>query len=101
MSAENTWGLIHHEVAQRPAAARRGHARLVHPSDEGISRKLTAQVCDVNKALLSVSKVTKSGSRVVFDTDGPYIEDKNSGERMNLTEKNGMYMLNLWTKRGF
>ena len=70
-------------------------------SAEGFSRRLTAQVCDVNKALLSVSKVTRSGSRVIFDADGSYIEDKNSGERMHLVEKNGMYMLNLWTKRGF
>ena len=74
---------------------------MIGTSNEGISPRLTAQVCDVNKALLSVSKVTKSGSRVVFDAEGSYIQGKNTGEVMNLVEKNGMYMLSLWTKRGF
>ena len=63
--------------------------------------KLIAQVCEVNKGLLSVSKIAKSGHRVVFDADGSYIEDKRTGESMMLTEKNGMYMLKLWTKRDF
>ena len=92
---------VEYEVANGVRIPNLGEKRFIGTSDEGICRRLTAQVCDVNKALLSVSKVTKSGSRVVFDTDGSYIEDKNSGEKMHLTEKNGMYMLNLWTKRGF
>ena len=70
-------------------------------SAEGISRRLTAQVCDVNKALLSVSKVAKSGGRVVFDSDGSYIEDKTTGEIINLFERNGMFMLKMWTKKDF
>ena len=35
-----------------------------------------AQVCDVNRGLLSVKKVAMSGSVVVFDEDGSYIHDK-------------------------
>ena len=62
---------------------------------------MTAQVCDVNKALLSVSKMVKAGNRVIFDPEGSYIEDRTTGECMNLKEKNGMYMLSLWTNRGF
>ena len=62
---------------------------------------MTAQVCDVNKALLSVSKMVKAGNRVIFDPEGSYIEDKNTGECMNLKEKNGMYMLSLCSKRVF
>ena len=92
---------VEYEVANGVRIPNLGEKRFVGTSDEGISRRLTAQVCDVNKALLSVSKVTRSGSRVIFDADGSYIEDKNSGERMHLVEKNGMYMLNLWTKKGF
>ena len=40
--------------------------------------------------------MAKAGNRVVFDEDGSYIEDKNTGERMWLKEKDGMYMLKLW-----
>ena len=68
-------------------------------SDEGVERTLTAQVCDVNKALLSVRKVVSAGNRVIFDEDGSYIEDKATGERMWLQEQNGMYMLKLWIPR--
>ena len=63
-------------------------------------RNLTAQVCDVNKPLLSVKKVLKAGHRVVFDEDGSYIEDKVTGETMSLREESGMYVLKLWVRRG-
>ena len=36
----------------------------------------------------------------MFDSDGSYVEDKQAWERMALVEKNGMYMLEMWTKRG-
>ena len=62
---------------------------------------MVAQVCDVNKGLLSVSRVIHNGSRVVFDSDGSYIEDKTNGEIINLAERNGMFMLKLWTKKDF
>ncbi len=59
-------------------------------------------MCDVNKALLSVHKMVAHGHRVVFDSDGSYIESKDaSGERMWMTEQNGMYMLRLWVRTGF
>ena len=56
---------------------------------------MTAQVGDVNKALLSVSKLIKTDHRVVFDPDGSYIEDRRSGEKMRLVEEGGMYALTL------
>ena len=66
-------------------------------TEEGALRSITAQVCEVNKALLSVSKVVKAGNRVVFD-DQSYIEDKKTGARMWLKESGGMYMLKMWVK---
>ena len=56
---------------------------------------MVAQVCDVNKGLLSVSREIHNGSRVVFDSDGSYIEDKTNGDVINLAERNGMFMLKL------
>ena len=88
-----------YEVANGVRIPNLGEKQFVGTTVEGISRKLTAQVCDVNKGLLSVHKVVKAGSRVVFDMDGSYIEDKQTGECMNLTERNGMYMLTMWTKK--
>ena len=62
---------------------------------------MVAQVCDVNKGLLSVSRVIHNGSRVVFDSDGSYIEDKMNGDVINLVERNGVSMLKMWTKQDF
>eukprot|EP00973_Karenia_brevis_P060029 8352702-Karenia_brevis.AAC.1 len=63
---------------------------------EGVRRNITAQVCDVNKALLSVKKVVDAGNRVVFEDEGSYIEDRVTGERMWLEESSGMYVLKMW-----
>ena len=43
---------------------------------------MRAQVCAVNKALLSVSRMVQAGNRVVFDPNGSYVEDLHSGEKM-------------------
>ena len=56
-------------------------------------------MADVNKGLRSVRKIVAAGNRVVFDKDS-YIEDKQTGERMRLTEAQGMYMLKMWVKNG-
>ena len=78
-----------------------GPKRFQAITEDNVKKTVTAQVCSVNKSLLSVSKVTRGGARVVFDADGSYIEDKKSGETISLQEKNGMYILRLWAKRGF
>ena len=59
-------------------------------------RSLTAQLCDVDKSLMSVSKIAKPGHRVIVDSDGSYIEDKSNGERIWMEEKQGMYTLRMW-----
>ena len=63
---------------------------------EDLVRGVTAQVCDVNKPLLSVARLVKSGNTVVFSSDGSYVEDNNTKERMWLQESGGMFMLKLW-----
>ena len=75
-----------------------GEQKFVGTSDEGISRHIVAQVCDVNKSLLSVRKMVAAGNKVVFEKHGSYIEDPETGEIMRLEEKQGMYVLELWTK---
>ena len=67
-----------------------------------MARQTRAQVCEVNKALLSVHRVVQAGNRVVFAASGSYVEDEHAGETMELIEKGGMYMLKLWVKaQGF
>ena len=89
---------VEYEVANGVRIPNLGEKKFVGISNEGVSRQITAQVCDVNKGLLSVRKMVNAGNRVVFDRHGSYIEDAQTGEIMNLEEKQGMYILRLWTK---
>ena len=41
----------------------------------------------------------KAGHRVVFDDEGSYIEDKESGEWMELRDNGTMFILKLGCKR--
>ena len=105
LTAETTEGAasrrgVQYEVANGVLIPNLGEKKFQGVSEENITRGLTAQVADVNKALLSVRKVVKAGNRVVFDDDeGSYIEDKVTKERMWLREEQGMYMLRLWVRR--
>ena len=79
-----------------------GEKKFVAVSDAGVTRQMKAQVCEANKALLSVHRVAQAGNRVVFAASGSYVQDETSGETTALTEKGGMYMLKLWVKaQGF
>ena len=69
-------------------------------TDTGLFRHMTAQVMEVNKALLSVSRMVKAGNRVVFDEEGSYIEHKTSGEWIPLEERGGVYVLKMWIPKG-
>ena len=90
---------VEYEVANGVRIPNLGEKRFMGVSEEGTTRQITAQVCDVNKLLLSVKKVVGAGNRVVFEQEGAYIEDRVSGERMWMREENRMYMLRMWVKK--
>ena len=89
---------VRYEVASGTLIPNLGEKRFIAAGDNGELRKMTAQVCDVNKALLSVSKLIKAGNRVVFEEGGGYIEDLVTGSRLYMKEEGGMFMLRLWAK---
>ena len=66
-------------------------------TQEGALRDMKFTVCDVSKALGSVSQMCRSGHKVVFnppwDQEGSYIEHIDTGERMWLEEQGGLYVL--------
>ena len=63
-------------------------------SKEGFERGLVAQVADVNKTLLSLSRCVKGGHRMVCD-EVSYILDKMTGERIWSEDVGGMCALEL------
>ena len=90
-----------YEVADGTTIPNLGEKKFTAVSEEGTTRNITAQVCAVNKALLSVKKMARAGNRIVFDEDGSYVEDKVTGERMWMRDEGGMYMLKMWVKKVF
>ena len=89
---------VQYEVANGVRIPNLGEKQFKGFTAEGLPRNLKAQVCEVNKALLSVNRLVQTGNRVVFDDAGSYIQDKTTGEKMWLREQGGMYMLKMWVR---
>ena len=88
---------VMYEVANGERIPNLGEKVLQGYTDgEGLVRQVKAQVCEVNKPLLSVHKLVQAGNNVVFNSEGAYIEDKTNGERVWLRESGGMYMAKMW-----
>ena len=88
---------VMYEVANGERIPNLGEKVLQGYTDgEGFVRQVKAQVCEVNKPLLSVHKLVQAGNSVVFNSEGAYIEDKTNGERVWLRESGGMYMAKMW-----
>lgn len=64
--------------------------------NEGLQRSIKAQVCAVNKPLLSVNRLVQAGNTVVFGPEGAYVQDGANAEKIWLRENGGMYMMKLW-----
>jgi hypothetical protein len=60
---------------------------------EGKRKSMNFQVTDCKKPLASVSKIVDKGNRVVFDSEGSYIENKATGEIMKLERERGTYVM--------
>ena len=93
-----TTGGVKYEVANGEIVDNEGERNFVAATEEGVIRSLKAQVCGVNRDLLSVSKLVDNGSRVVFSKAGSYVQDEQTGQKMWLKESGGMYTLSLWVK---
>ena len=87
---------VKYEVANGVEIPNLGEKKFIGVSQEGTKRNITAQVCDVNKALLSVRKMINAGNKVVFDSEGSFVEDKTTGEKMWLRDEGGMFYLRMW-----
>ena len=57
---------------------------------------MTFQVAPVAKLLGSVLRICEAGHMVVFDSEGSYIVNKQTGEFNWLRNENGNFILNVW-----
>ena len=90
---------VTYEVADGTEIPNLGERKFLGFMEYGSPKGVTAQICAVDKTLMSVSKIASKGNRVVFDDEGSYIECKTSGEKSLLTQSCGMYYLKMWVSR--
>ena len=95
---EGTRRGVQYELASGDRIPNLGEKNFTAFGDEGQARNIKAQVCDVNKPLMSVSKMVQANNTIVFSKRGSYIEDDFTKERLPLREHGGMYMLKLWVR---
>ena len=62
-------------------------------TQEGHRCKLTMQITDVRKPLMSVSRICDAGHSVTFRRDGGYIEHEQSGQRTHFQRMDNVYRL--------
>ena len=66
---------------------------------EGNLVDMSMQVCEVTKPLGSVRAMLQAGNRVTFDKGGSYIENKATGVRTNIEDRNGAFVFDIWVPR--
>ena len=96
-----------YEVANGAIIENQGERRFIgvcfdcEGNARGIARRFTAQVCDVNKALLSVGRLEDAGYEVKFGGRGrSWIRDNLTGEKMMMDKRGHSYILELWVRTG-
>ena len=80
----------------------KGQKSLAVVTNEGDEFRMTYQIADVTKPLMSVGAVTDAGdgtNYVVFHRDGGWISRPSSGTRTHFDRKDGVYMLQTWLHR--
>ena len=74
----------------------KGQKMVTMMTQEGAHRDVRFTICDVSKALASVSHMCRAGNKVAFHPpwgpEGSYIQHIDIGERLWLREENGLYM---------
>ena len=66
----------------------RGEKSFLGITEEGITRRLKAQVTDVEWPLMSVAQIVQNGGRVVFDKKGIYVDG--GGNKVALAYEGGL-----------
>ena len=67
-------------------------------TSEGLSRSLRFQIAGVERPLISVAQLARTGHRVEFGADEGHIVRAPSGQRLRLQRAGGVYLLRMRVK---
>ena len=54
------------------------------------------QIADVKSNLAAGMKIVEADNRIVLDSDGSYIENKHTGDRIQIRHENGCFVFDMW-----
>ena len=77
-----------------------GEMKVPFVTDEGRGMKMRIKAGDVNKTLISVSRLQDAGFDTNLTKKNPHIRHERTGERIRLIKKGGMFILPMWLKIG-
>ena len=90
---------LKYRAANGTSIKNEGERGLRGYTTEGNLVDMSMQVCDVTKPLGSVRAMLQAGNRVIFDKGGSFIENKASGIRTNIEDRNGAFVFDIWVPR--
>jgi hypothetical protein len=75
-----------------------GEQKIKAQSEHGSPMNIDFDIAKITRPLMSVSEMVKKHYRVVFDDDGSYIENKRTGEWVDVRQEGSLYYLDLWVE---
>ena len=80
-------------MANGTRTANRGEQQVTATTSTGQTCNFKAQVTGVHRPLMSVSRICDGGHRVVFESEGGYIESLESREKIHFRRESNVYRL--------
>ena len=84
---------VQYTMANGHKTSNRGEQHVMAVTKDGHEITFKAQVTDVHRPLMSVSRICDRGKRVVFESHGGYIESLTTGERIRVRRDHNVYRL--------
>ena len=73
-----------------------GQKTLTGYSNEWKPLSVNVQIADVKSNLAAGMKIVEAENRIVLDSSGSYIENKVSGDRIQIRHENGFFVFDMW-----
>ena len=88
-----------YEVANGETIPNEGERHCLMMTSGAVSpKRITFQVADVHKALLSITRVADAGYECHLNHKGGYLLDIYTGERVPITRRGNLYVMKAWVK---
>ena len=75
-----------------------GEQKITAQSEMGLPMNIAFDIAKMTSSLMSFSEIIKKQSKVVFDEEATYTENKRIGEWVDFRQEGSLYYLDLWVE---